>query len=472
MAKQSRSSVIALAIIIAAGLGLHLIRISYPARPVFDEAHFATYAADYVKDHVFFDIHPPLGKLIYASAIPLALRFENNAPLGDTTFVGYTKSPTGTVYFATDIPYGAFPYVPLRLISVFFGLALTVAFYFFLRNIGIGEVGALLGAFFVTFENAMLLETKLILLNGMYLAFGFAALAIWFEHIHFSKSLPSHSPSSILHAPILAGFLFALSLGVKLEGIIFIGPVLISLFEGRLRGEDGLRALKKFLFTALLVFVAISFLNFLFFSPAQILAFSKSLGIKFPAPTNIRATYFLAYAMTTVVPWTGYLVGGAQLQGSLWYGWPFMRGVMTYYFAPGNAGNLVLQGNPVVWYSSTLAVFIFIVTLLWRIGHWFIGHSFDIRHLSLDLAKAPLILFVGYLSALAPFFTFVHRGAFLYHYFPAYLFAIGLLAYLVSHWLKLDDFHSLSKKQGLYLTGIITFVVAGFIMTAPLIYGL
>ncbi len=67
-------ALIALAVILAIGLGLHLYRVSYPDRPVFDEAHFATYAADYVKDRVFFDIHPPLGKLIYAAFIRSSIR--------------------------------------------------------------------------------------------------------------------------------------------------------------------------------------------------------------------------------------------------------------------------------------------------------------------------------------------------------------------------------------------------------------
>jgi len=452
--KTSRAGTIALGVILAISLFLHLYRLSYPARPVFDEAHFATYAADYIKGQVFFDIHPPLGKLIYAAVIPLA----HPAPLCNTDFVSFTHSPTGTVYFATNIPYGSFPYVALRLVSVFFGLALIAAFYFFLRSIGVSEAGALLGAFFAAFENALLLETKLILMNGMYLTFGFAALAAWF----------GTWPRGQGQRAILAGFLFALSLGVKLTGIVFLGPVVASVIPGarkifstdpatrRPRGD-----IKKFLATAIFVFISISFLNFLFFSPHDILAFAQSMGLKLPVPHNARATDLLAYAATTILPWTGYLIGGAQIQGSPWYFWPFMRGAMNYYLAPANVGNLVLTGNPIIWYGSTLAVLIGIILLIRRL----IRKS--------PAPYAPLsILLAGYLFSLLPYFTFVQRGTFLYHYFPALLFGIGLLAYLLSKSLKWNAITELSPRQWL-LAGIIAAVVlSGFFLTAPLTYGL
>ncbi len=368
-------ALIALAVILAIGLGLHLYRVSYPDRPVFDEAHFATYAADYVKDRVFFDIHPPLGKLIYAAFIPLV----HPEPLGDTTFVAFTKNATGTVYYPTNIPFGSFPYVPLRLVGVFFGLLLAAAFYFFLRNVGVSEVGALLGAFFVTLDNALLLETKLILMNGMYLAFGFIALALWFRK-------PRKS--------VAAGFFLGLSLGVKLIGIVFLGPILLSVIPGlgqRKRRESSLEPdrpaplklearpsgkipfasssrnnMKKFFVTLIFVFVTISFLNFLFFSPSQILSFAQSIGMQFPAVHNARGTDLLAYAASTIIPWTGYVIGGGQAQTSPWYGWPFIRGAMVYYAAPPGSGNLVLSGNPVIWYGSTLAIIVGIIALLWQ----------------------------------------------------------------------------------------------------------
>lgn len=45
---------------------LRFYRISEPRQVVFDEVHFGGFASHYLKGTYFFDVHPPLGKLIIA----------------------------------------------------------------------------------------------------------------------------------------------------------------------------------------------------------------------------------------------------------------------------------------------------------------------------------------------------------------------------------------------------------------------
>ena len=45
---------------------LRLYRIGEPAQIVFDEVHFGGFASQYLKGAYFFDVHPPLGKMIIA----------------------------------------------------------------------------------------------------------------------------------------------------------------------------------------------------------------------------------------------------------------------------------------------------------------------------------------------------------------------------------------------------------------------
>lgn len=204
---------IGLIIILAVSLALHLWHIDYPPAPAFDEAHFATYAGDYLDRQAFYDIHPPLGKLIYASVLFLA---SGGARFNDYQFVAYSPNDNGgPLYVETNLPYGSFPYVPLRVTSSIFGLLLIAAFYAFLRSIGMTTTGALLGAFLVAFENALLLQTKLIFIDGMYLTFGLLALALYFKRPRWTMA---------------AGVLFALALGVKLIAVIFAGPVIVDYF--------------------------------------------------------------------------------------------------------------------------------------------------------------------------------------------------------------------------------------------------
>ena len=49
-----------------AAIALRFYRISEPRQVVFDEVHFGGFASHYLKGTYFFDVHPPLGKLIIA----------------------------------------------------------------------------------------------------------------------------------------------------------------------------------------------------------------------------------------------------------------------------------------------------------------------------------------------------------------------------------------------------------------------
>ena len=47
-------------------MSLRFYRIAEPRQVVFDEVHFGGFASHYLKGTYFFDVHPPLGKLIIA----------------------------------------------------------------------------------------------------------------------------------------------------------------------------------------------------------------------------------------------------------------------------------------------------------------------------------------------------------------------------------------------------------------------
>ena len=114
---------------------LHIYRISIPSEPVFDEVHFATYAADYLNQQAFFDIHPPLGKLLFAGV----LAFFPRGRIENAKFISFSRLENGGISSkALNDGYRDFPYIALRLFSSFVGIALILAFYLFLKAIGIG----------------------------------------------------------------------------------------------------------------------------------------------------------------------------------------------------------------------------------------------------------------------------------------------------------------------------------------------
>ncbi len=453
--KERRYAAIGLIIILGISLALRLVNIGYPAEPVFDEAHFATYAGNYLDHRAFYDIHPPLGKLIYAGVLFLA---SGGARFSDYQFVAFNPNQArASLYAETGIPYGSFPYVALRMTSVMFGLALIAAFYLFLRNIGVGTAGALLGAFFVALENAILLQTKLILLDGMYLAFGFLALALYFRRPRW---------------PVAAGIIFALSLGVKLIGVVFAGPVIVDYFLRKKENQkEAWSSATAFFVAAAAAFAAIALLNLAFFPPKEILTVQNQFGFRFPQPSSARIALFFAAIASTFAAWSGYLVNGIGLYRSPWYFWPFMQNPMLYYVGAVNGIQkfILLVGNPVVWFGSTAAVLAGLAALLRPV---FRGRSFEHATVTQGDGRRPFsLLFGGYLSALLPFFTVVQRDTFLYHYFPGLIFAIGLLAWFVARELKLGDISSLTRREWLWIFGIVIYVATGFLVVAPFTYG-
>jgi hypothetical protein len=63
-----RADAIALAVVTALALAVRLHKISEPDAVVFDEMHHGRFALHYLRGQFFFDIHPPLGKLLFALA--------------------------------------------------------------------------------------------------------------------------------------------------------------------------------------------------------------------------------------------------------------------------------------------------------------------------------------------------------------------------------------------------------------------
>lgn len=464
----SKTVYIALGILAVVSLGLHLYRISYPAAPVFDEIHFATYATDYLEHRPFFDIHPPLGKLFYAATLGMF----SGGGFDNRPYIVIKNNPkTNELDFTFEkTDFQNFPYIPLRTLGAIFGVLLALAMYGFLRSLGIGEVGALLGAFLVVFDNALMLETRLIMLNGMFLVFGLGALTLYFRRPQW---------------PVGAGLLMGMSLAVKLIGVVFLIP--IEIFY-HLRNRFSFKPLKysslKFIGTACIVYLLIYSVNPILYGPSQEFSLWGSLhlfGDEIQLATSSPAVTHqgpLAYIGASLLENTLYFAGYTGLAAahpkphvlqSRWYFWPVMQIPMNYYedsTAPER--KLVLLGNPMVWLSGTLAV-IFSIALL---GRFFKKKtSFNSKELGESEKRGFFILLGGYLGSMLPFFSIVERTTFLYHYFPALLFSIGLLAWFLEQLFEFGNFVDLNRKQITALSVICLIVVAGFLIIAPYTYG-
>lgn len=455
---RKRYVVISFVFLIVISLFLHLWRISLPPRPVFDEAYFTTFPAKNVLHEPYFDIHPPLGRFI----LSLPLYFYDSESLKEADYIKmFRNSTSGRI--TTDYEpenYQGFPFITLRLVSVFFGLLFLSALFLFVREIA-GNNAGLLVLFFAIFENALLLHTRLILMDGMYLAFSLLGLYLFFRgapHMfRRAESSVALAKEEKRTAPILGGLLWGLALSVKLTALAFVGPVLVLwMLAGNNEDKRGIgRNVFKYLLTAFITLFVVWFsINSLLFGTAERMALLNNLfdlGL-----TQSVWLPIVLFAKELIISFSGYVFGGTNFMMSPWYLWPFMGGVIHYNFS---GLNIALLGNVFVWYASTIAVIAAIIRYV-RAGIKRIGVD--------DEFRPALILLGGYVFSLVPFFTAIQRATFLYHYFPALVFAVSLAAFLIIKYLG----NKPGKIKIALFSAIVILTVLGFIISAPYTYGL
>jgi len=105
---------------------------------------------------------------------------------------------------------------------------------------------------------------------------------------------------------------------------------------------------------------------------------------------------------------------------SPWWTWPLLlRPVLFWYQVDGDKTTAITAlGNPFLWWSSAIAVIIgagSVIRAFWRE-----------KKAAFDHPLLPLL--IGYGSFWLPW-ALVHRVVFIYHYIPAYIFAVLILVY-------------------------------------------
>ena len=125
-------------------------------------ASFGGFASKYIKGRFFMDVHPPLAKLLLTLAGWLA-GFD-----GDFDFKDIGK----------DYVEPGVPYVAMRLLPALMGVMTVPTIFLTLKATGCRTMTAALGAGMIIFENGLLTQSRLILLDSPLIIFtAFTALA-------------------------------------------------------------------------------------------------------------------------------------------------------------------------------------------------------------------------------------------------------------------------------------------------------
>lgn len=171
---------IVLAVAVLAAI-VRLFRIYQPSSVVFDEVHFGGFASKYIKGRFFMDVHPPLAKLLITLAGWLA-GFN-----GDFDF-----KEIGKDYLEPGVPY-----VAMRLFPAVCGILLAPTIFLTLKAAGCRSSTALMGAGMIIFENGLLTQARLILLDSpLMIATAFTALSFTaFSNQHEQGPTKAFEPS-------------------------------------------------------------------------------------------------------------------------------------------------------------------------------------------------------------------------------------------------------------------------------------
>ncbi|MEA2715593.1 MAG: dolichyl-phosphate-mannose-protein mannosyltransferase [Candidatus Parcubacteria bacterium] len=438
----------------------HFIYFGRPAEVVFDEVHFGGFASAYDSGKYFFDIHPPLGKLLISGA----------------GYIGGFKATTAD-YGKIGNAFVDSRYIWYRILPMLAGFLLPLVIFFLCFRLGLSRESSFLAGLFVILENSLLVQSRFMLLDSFLLLFGFSALLFYFA------AEQTASRKAFLGLMALSAIAAALSFSVKWTGLSFIGLIFLVEIWNVIRDiknpKSWQAAISKIFFFCLIGF----FIYFMIFAVHFALLPKSGPGDAFMTPAFQKTLEGSIYANDPAIEPRNlfgkflelnsemYIANETLSQthqySSLWYTWPLMLRPIYYWTdvhdatltagatgTPAVESEIYLLGNPFIYWLSSAAMLFIAADFLLRLR----------RPESCKGCFIPAFLIVGYLANWLPF-IFITRVMFIYHYFTALIFAIIALAYVV------DRIEKPTVRRAAGISLIVLFCLS-FIFWSPFSYGL
>ena len=398
---------------------------------VFDEVHFGGFVTAYLGDHgYFFDIHPPHAKLLIAGVAALG-GYRGAQPFKDL-----------------DQPIEKVSPALLRLAPACSGILLPLVVFGLLLQLGAGPPAAFLGGLAASFDNAILLQTRVIALDGILLLATFGSL---------SALLAALASASRLRASawaLLAGALGGIAIGTKFTGLAVL-PILGVCLAASLLPRPSWALLRR----ALSLSVWLGFGVVTVYTAGWVIHFAL---LTEPGPGYVWAVPTGDFLFDTVrihrlMLASNYGLTAPHPYASAWWSWPLMA--RPVYYWNHDSAALYFVGNPAVWWGTTFG-------LLLLLGNLVLLRVTELR-LAAGASPWPRRLWIpllGYAIALLPLVR-VPRALFLYHYLTALLFALCAVLLWLDHvgWTRPGGWRS---QRASYFAAIAA-LVFGFALISP-----
>ncbi|KAH9387157.1 dolichyl-phosphate-mannose-protein mannosyltransferase [Nematocida major] len=169
---------------------------------MWDEAHFGKFAGHYLSREFFFDVHPPLGKLLTALSGWLV------GMASDFSFNSESAYPSGV------------DFVGMRIFHALFGAFIPVCGYFAARTMRINRNAAFCAGIWMAFDNAFVAVSRLILLDPFLVLFIGAAEAFLCRVVMDRRRVETISGDLIG-----LGISIGLAMSVKWVGLLTVAHV-------------------------------------------------------------------------------------------------------------------------------------------------------------------------------------------------------------------------------------------------------
>ncbi len=337
------------------GWGGRLYNLRFPPLLMWDEIYFPVFARNYLYGVPFFDLHPPLGKFILAGSIAI---------LGDTP-LGWRLMPA--LFGCTLV-----------------GLGAALGWYYF-RD----RVGALLLAAFIASETILIAYSRAGLLDGILIFFILATML---------AAVRAERKNQVIWSARLLG----LTISIKWAAFGVAVPVGYVLWR-----KGMFRHFLPGLYVSAVIYVLIVLAGQVVNGTGGGMVFGDANAWVKVWEWHLQALNNISNAVYTS-------------DTSSWWSWPLMlRPILFYYYMNPAGEELTVWaiGNPVIWWSSTLAVVVGLLELARRA---------ILRKPLVDHPLVPILL--GYVVLLLPWVP-TSRVPYLYNYLPSYAFALLALVY-------------------------------------------
>jgi dolichyl-phosphate-mannose-protein mannosyltransferase len=426
------------------------IGLFYPNAVVFDELYSERYAARYLTGSFYFDVHPPLGRLMIAGAAKV---------LGVATTTLTCEEPA----------------VVLRVLPALFGTLLVPLVYVLLRQLRANRSVATLGAALVLLDNALLVQSRFVLTDIFLIVFGLVAISLF---------LAARVRSGVGRGLLLSVSAIAAgaAVSVKWTGLSALGLIGLVWLVDEIRQRKWQQRWRRIAIDAAILVVlpiatyaatfAIHFALLTKSGPGETymsLPYQATLAGNVHYRPDARVSFLSEFVeLNEKMSYGNALIGlTTHAAASPWYTWPILKHRVPYWSkvrpAPdGRVEHIDLLGNLALWWGVVFAVLGIAVMCAAR------------RPLFAGMGPPLAFLAVAYAANYLPFIP-IHRSMYLYHYLFAFVFSVALGALglgVLLRWNEDEGLWVFPTRLSRVSYWLVVVAVAGmFLFLAPISYG-